>query len=418
MTLKELAASREKIIEYYKDREKTKAGYDELKEKNIVKHIFPDLTLTQEEEFMLQSFLNSITNPDYSTESYVNDALDLAEDSKFCDCTIAEDDRLKHISDAVFLGTYFVDQLEDEITHSKEYAQIYETFISNKLTQQDPYILEMGLVPQYERLLKKDKEVVSGIENNITELQQILDQQGMKNEAQQVSLFIEQMTEMQKNYNVVFQELKTIRNQLNQLQGMPQNSEKQSIIVNQLSAFEKGVQKQYQQFQDMRKQIKEKAGILVQKFKEIGIKALNNVCGFLGIKENLIKMRDMTQSNAVKTKGIIEKIDSIGNEVKNASVHIKNIGRTITGKEVINSASTKQFDFFQGLKKHYIKNMIIYENGVDKLNIAIKKVANLEQVAGKASIRQKLEDNKAVIVAKEAVELKLEKEKPHQEFTL
>lgn len=164
----------------------------------------------------------------------------------------------------------------------------------------------------------------------------------------------------------------------------------------------------------MEKRMNEKADICIQKVKEVGIKALNNVCTFLGIKETLIKMSDMTQSNAAKAKRIIEKIDIIENEFKNAGVHIQNIGRAIVGKEALNSVSEKQSQIFQGLKKRCQRNLDIFEKRAEKLNIAIKKIIDLEQVSGRVSIREKLKENKSVIAAKEALKPIPEKEKPLQ----
>lgn len=252
--------------------------------------------------------------------------------------------------------------------------------------------------------------------NNNTQLKQILDQNGMEKESQQLSLLLEQIEEMQKNYNAVFQELKTIRNQLDQQKSiMQQSPENQSVIVNQLSAFEKSVQKQYQQFQDMKKQICEKADILVQKFKETGVKALNNVCGFLGIKESLIKLKDMAQSNVVSMQNSIDKIDRIGFEVKSAATHIKNAGRAITGKEMVDSSTVAQFKIFEKLKVLYQQKKEGFTAQVEKLSNAIEKFENLEKTAEKFSVREKLKDNQAKIAAKEASEPKAEREKHLQQ---
>lgn len=247
--------------------------------------------------------------------------------------------------------------------------------------------------------------------NNISELQKILEQYGMGKEAQQISLLLEQMQAMQQNYNTVFQELKTVRNQLDQLQNTSQ-PETQSAIVNQLAAFEGSVQNQYKKLQDVGRQVNEKAGTLIQRFKEIGIKALNNICQFLGIKENLIKMRDIAQSNAAETKRAIEKIDSIGNEVKKAGVHFRNIGRAVTGRELIDPSSREQLKIFKNLKAHYGKNLDAFEKRTEKLNASIEKFDKLEKAADKASVRAKLASNKKAVEANDASEPKIEKERP------
>lgn len=426
MTIKELAAFRNQIMEYYeikanlemleKERpivnigrnpdyedlkealekyEKQKENfdklckeydYDGLKEKCTVKYVFPDVP--QNEESLLQSFLDNITVTNYTSEEYVKEVLDLidalAKEPDFCDRTLTEDDAF-HIGHAVFCDRDI-----------------------------DPYFEEVGLLSIYESLLNKNKEITPVVEaeNNITELQQILEQHDMGKEAQQVSLLLEQIQAMQQNYNIVFQGLKAVRNQLDQLQNMPQIGTP-SAIVNQMAAFEGSVQNQYKQFQDMRKQMNAKAGTLIQKFKEIGVKALSNVCKFLGIKENLIKMRDAARSNAAEAKSIIEKVDSIGNEVKKTGVHLRNIGRAAAGKELIDPAAKEQLKIFRSLKSHYEKNLNIFEKRTEKLNASIEKVDKLEKAADRVSVRDKLANNRKSVEAKDASASKIENEKPH-----
>ena len=438
MTLKELVTYRRRIIEYYENKadlrmlederprieissepsyedlknaleeyEKQKEKfdklcseyhYDELKEKTNVKYAFPDIP---QEEKSLLDFLDRITSWDEESSviHILNIAEALAENSKFGD-RILNDETLENIKEALYYNGYNYGYDFGEIKKNPRLLEIHE--IS---TIYNEYLM-----------IKENKEVGPSIENNFTELKQILGQHGMEKEAQQVSLLLEQMAEMQKNYNAVFQELKIVRNQLDQQQGMQQNPEKQSVIVNQLSAFENGVQKQYQQFQTMGKQISEKAGILVQKFKEVGIKALNNVCEFLGIKESLVKLKDMAQSNAVEMQNSIDKIDKIGFEVKSAVTHAKNAGRAIVGKEMIDSSTVEQFKIFEKLKVPYQQKKEKFDVQVEKLSNAIEKFENLEQTTAKLSVREKLRNNQALIAEKATgAEPKPEREKPLQQ---
>ncbi len=251
-------------------------------------------------------------------------------------------------------------------------------------------------------------------QENIKQLIQILYSQNQETEAAQMSELLLQMQEMSKNYYAVFQELQDVKAELNQLRNTPKIEAKESKVVNYLVSYEEKIQDRYEQMQTMCEKVNEKAGGIIQKFKDIGIKALNNVCSFLGIKETLIKMRDAERSNAEDTRRCINKIDSIGNEIKNAAVHIKNIGRAIAGKDVVDPASKEQAQIFQKLKAHYEKNLETHVKRADKLDAAIEKVAKLEQAADKVSLKQKLEKNKADIAAKEATEPKQEKEKPLQ----
>lgn len=240
-------------------------------------------------------------------------------------------------------------------------------------------------------------------ENNVNMLIGILSDQGKSNEAEQIMLLINQIKSMEKNYISVFRELQDIKVQMNELR-----SELQSVnkVKMQFEEHEEKAREQYGVLQAIKDNLNKKAGEIIQNFKDIGVKALNKVCTFLGIKEKLIKLRDMSQSNAVEMKQAAEKVDDVGQEVKNAMLHIQNIGKAMKGEEKVTPESVEQPKIFQKLKGHYEKRMEKYEKRTERLNKSIAKFTNLEQAAEKISVKAKLADNKAIIAAKEATEPK------------
>lgn len=252
-------------------------------------------------------------------------------------------------------------------------------------------------------------------ESNILQLTNILQEQKKSKEVDQIMLLVEQLREMEKNYSSVFMELQNVREQMSLLQNTPQQQANHSVIVEQLTTFEGKVKDQYQQIQSTWQKLNEKASILIQQFKESGIKALNNVCEFLNIKETLIKLRDTARSNAADMQKSIDKINALENEIQTAAGHIKNIGRVVTGKEAISPVSTGEIKIFQKIKTHYQKKLDIFEKQAEKLDSAISKFINLEQMASRTSVREKIRSNQATLAAKEAAEPKLEKNKPLQQ---
>ncbi|MGN0364912.1 MAG: DUF6674 family protein [Suilimivivens sp.] len=252
-------------------------------------------------------------------------------------------------------------------------------------------------------------------ESNILQLTNILQEQKKSKEVDQIMLLVEQLCEMEKNYSSVFMELQNVREQMSLLQNTPQQQANHSVIVEQLTTFEGKVKNQYQQMQSTWQKLNEKAGILIQQFKESGIKALNNVCEFLNIKETLIKLRDTARSNAADMQKSIDKINALENEIQTAAGHIKNIGRVVTGKEAISPVATGEIKIFQKIKMHYQKKLDIFEKQAEKLDSAISKFINLEQMSSRTSVREKIRSNQATLAAKEATEPKLEKNKPLQQ---
>lgn len=280
---------------------------------------------------------------------------------------------------------------------------------------------------------------VFNAEDNLNQLMQILQGQNRGAESLMIMLLVSQMREMNANYMAVIQELQEIKGQLNKLnnqQGTSHVSGDSNLIVDQVEVFEGDIQNQYNQFQGMAQKLNDKAGILIQKFKDAGIKALNNVCEFLDVKDTLVKMRDKAQSNAVKMEGYIEKIDALEKETGEIASHLKNIRDVVTDKsfpeqESIpldkalqeHDKSEKRPSIFEKLRKHFQRNLKKFSDRVDKLDKAIEKINKLEHEADRASIRtdkasikEKLENNRALIEAKESSEPKQIRENHKEEL--
>lgn len=284
---------------------------------------------------------------------------------------------------------------------------------------------------------------VFNAEDNLSQLMQILQGQNRGAESLMIMLLVSQMREMNENYMAVIQELQDIKSQLNRLnnqQDMSHVSGDSNLIVDQVEVFEDDIRNQYHQFQGMAQKLNDKAGILIQKFKDVGIKALNNVCEFLDVKDTLVKMRDKAQSNAVKMEGYIEKIDTLEKETGEIASHLKNMRDVVTDKPFPKQESVpldktlqehgadkseKRPSIFEKLRKHFQRNLKKFSDRVDKLDKAIEKINTLEHEADrasartdKASIKEKLENNRALIEVKESSEPKQVREKHQEEMAL
>lgn len=219
---------------------------------------------------------------------------------------------------------------------------------------------------------------------NIEELLRILEESKKFNEKEQISLLVEQMEEMNKNYAAVLRELETVKLQLKNYshQAMPLSESRQrenlllmtNEVGNKLAA-------QHNELQRDRRSLSEKAKQVVDNFKKIGASALNNVCDFLGIKERLVKYRDIARSNEMTMKASVEKIEKVESELNAAKNHAKNVFRAIRGKETLDTANIKESKFFNRLKAPYLKRQNKYAQRYEKLSRAIAKFDSLERAA-------------------------------------
>lgn len=243
--------------------------------------------------------------------------------------------------------------------------------------------------------------------NNVEELMKILLVANKLHEQQQISLLLNQISEMEKNHAAVMKELTEIKSQLNEVLGKketdPAVSKNTEKLTQTLGEVE-GTEKEWRQRLDSMKQdLNQKAQKVVQRFKDVGIKALNKVCDFLGIQEKLIKMRDHARSSEMKMKTAVEKIDAVEKELFGAMAQIKSAGRILADKQPpIPAESSQNISLIQKMtqkiKNHCLKRQKVYAKRAEKLDQAIEKFHALEQ---KASVLRKLSDNKDKVSLKE-----------------
>lgn len=262
----------------------------------------------------------------------------------------------------------------------------------------------------------------------VIQLVNTLKESGKDHEAEQVMILVEQLQNIDKSYHAVFQELQDIKLQLNQIQeqlnGKTQMPDRRNVIADKLVSFENRTQNQFQDLQNIRQNLNEKAGMILLKVKTGGAKVLNNVCEFLNIKENLIKLRDIAQSNVSKMENSIEMIDKMSSESSKMIMHMKNIGKVLSGKEVQEVPTAEQSKIAACIKNYYQNNMEKYKEQAGKLNKAIQKFDALEHAADrgsnleKSSVMEKLANNKMAVEARESAEPKPVKEKQQPEVAL
>lgn len=251
--------------------------------------------------------------------------------------------------------------------------------------------------------------------NNVAELLKILIKLNMS-ESQSISFFVNHINGMEKQFQSVMEELSTVKEQLANMQNksttQTEKPVKSTLInLNNLQVqqiFDDKVSSMQEIFQNTKATLNERAGQLVKNFKEKGIIALNNVCGFLGIKDSMINLKDSYEQSANEMQGSIDKINMVSKELRETATHAKNIGRAVSGKELIETPEQKQSGFLHILKKPYQKMKNIFNGGAEKLREGITKLEALEKSAEritdnreKSSISERLKENKTSVQGQE-----------------
>lgn len=242
---------------------------------------------------------------------------------------------------------------------------------------------------------------------NVEELFKMLIACDRVREERQISILLEQMNEMEKNYSATLKELADVKVKLNELTETAGGA-KQSKISQIANDAEAKLARQYDAVKKIGHSLNEGAKRIVEKFKEIGIKALDNVCKFLGIKEKLVELRDCARSSETAMKNAIEKIEKVEYELGATTLHAKNVLRALSGKEALSPEEGKKSRFFETIKSPYRKQQRKYARRYEKLSHAINKFGSLEKAASvyrdsknRDSIKEKLSENKEATKSKE-----------------
>lgn len=244
---------------------------------------------------------------------------------------------------------------------------------------------------------KKTEENTHADMPNVDELLKLLQAQGMAASYQALFVFTAYADGMEEALRSVTDELHKVQKQLNEMQKNGVPKEKQDILKSICGQAEKGFKDIQDKCRALKSMVNEKAGQLLQAFKEHGAVALNNVCKILGIKEALETMRDTYQNHADRMDKSVAKIENIEAELHAAGHHIKNLGRAIAGKEAAEDKAGES-RFFKALKQPYINAGNRYKKMAADTQKAVNAFEGLEKKAqeagekkeNRASLKEKL----------------------------
>lgn len=225
----------------------------------------------------------------------------------------------------------------------------------------------------------EEKMKMPGVE----ELLKILIDVNMAQSQQSVTLLVNYMNEVEENFFEVLQELDAVKEQLHHVQNTPQTQKVRQSLSDMAGQLRGRISSLQEQLHGMRVSLNEKASQLVQDFKEHGVTALNNVCGYLGVKDAMKQLKDSLVQTAGDMQSSMDKIDKVSQELRETTTHARNVGKALAGKETLETPQQKQGGFFHTMKRPYQGLKDFCAGNARKLEQAIVKLEGLEQSAGK-----------------------------------
>ena len=205
------------------------------------------------------------------------------------------------------------------------------------------------------------------------------------------STMLRQMDGMEKQLDAALEELQEVKAQLAEMQESP---EKQTIsrVAGLVEGKLHAVQERLTGIKD---RIIEGAKEAVAGFKHMGITALDKAVSGLGIKRALEAVQAELDSSISHMNKSIEKIESIGNELRSVGGHVKNIARAVAGKErqAVDGGREGRFQAAVLAPMRMEKTMLYRLR--NKVLAAIGGVERLEQAAGRGKETEKAKGQEA-----------------------
>lgn len=252
----------------------------------------------------------------------------------------------------------------------------------------------------------------------IQQFMKLLEENGRQGQAADLSQLMWYMDGMARQYDAVLQELQEVRQQLTQVR----EPSVKFVAQGAVAKLEHKAHQIKETLDTLWEKIAGCATAAVENFKEAGVSALDKAVAAMGVKSVLESLQEKISGMIADTKQNIEKVESIGHELRSVGGHLKNAGRAMTGKETQRVDGGKE-GRFQSVVLAPMRGTQKLLSGMNNATLAaIGGVEYLEQSADtardhqaertaekpgkrlekKSSIRQALKENQDKIAAKSA----------------
>lgn len=251
----------------------------------------------------------------------------------------------------------------------------------------------------------------------------LLEENGRQGQAQDLSQLLWYMDGMNRQFEAVFRELQEVKAQL--------AHEQQPAVKKIMEGAAVSLENKLEQARDMLAGLPDRiadcARNAVENFKEAGVSALDKALS--GVKNMLESLQEHLSGMIVDTKQNIEKVESIGHELRSVGGHLKNAGRAMAGKETQAVDGGHEGRFQSAVLAPMRATQKLLSSMNNATLAAIGSVERLEQPAGaardsrmaqrpgkrlakKPSVRQMLAEKQAEAAARSAPAQEKERKTP------
>ena len=245
----------------------------------------------------------------------------------------------------------------------------------------------------------------------IQQFMKLLGENGRRGQAMDLSALMWYMDGMNRQYEAVLQELQEVRQQLAQVQ----EPSTKYVMQDAAAKLEHKAHQIKETLDNLWEKIAGCAASAVENFKEAGVTALDKAVSAIGAKNALESLQEKISSMIADTKQNIEKVESIGHELRSVGGHLKNAGRAMTGKDTqtVDGGQEGRFQSVVLAPMRATKSLLSSMNnatlaaigGMESLELsaeAAREARAERQAEKKPSIRQALAEKRAEAAAQPA----------------
>ena len=220
----------------------------------------------------------------------------------------------------------------------------------------------------------------------LTELIDLLTQNGKKQEAAELAALSAQFAAMEAQYGKVLSELAAVREQLATLH----DGGNRAAAMQETKQTQAHITQAKETLSTLKGNMTDKIRKTLAAVKQHGISALNKAADFLGVKKALAEMKGSVQDAIASTQGSIDRINAIGSELHALNEHAKNLGRALTGKERKELTQRNEDKGVLAAVAKPLKRHKATLEGMEKnIDRAMARVERLEQAAAKGREKEK-----------------------------
>ena len=220
----------------------------------------------------------------------------------------------------------------------------------------------------------------------LTELLDLLTQNGKKQEAAELSALFSQFAAMETQYGKVLSELAAVREQLATLH----DGGNRAAAMQETKQTQAHITQAKETLSTLKGNMTDKIRKTLAAVKQHGISALNKAADFLGVKKALAEMKGNVQDAIASTQSSIDRINAVGSELHALNEHAKNLGRALTGKERKELTQRNEDKGVLAAVAKPLKRHKATLEGMEKnIERAMARVERLEQAAAKGREKEK-----------------------------